>query len=65
MYFIPKVQIDNIEALVQIMAWRLPGNKPLSGPMIAYWRIYALADLNYLMMYIYTSLGLNEFKCCL
>ena len=28
--FVPKVRINNIPALVQIMAWRLPGDKPLS-----------------------------------
>ena len=32
--FVPQGPIDNIPALVQIMAWRLPGDKPLSGPMI-------------------------------
>ena len=32
--FIPKVRINNIPALVQIMAWRWPGNKPLSEPMM-------------------------------
>ena len=32
--FVPKVPINNIPALVQIMAWRLPGDKPLSEPMI-------------------------------
>ena len=32
--FVPKVQINNIPALVQIMAWRRPGDKPLSEPMI-------------------------------
>ena len=31
--FVPKVQINNIPALVQIMAWRRPGDKPLSEPM--------------------------------
>ena len=30
--FVPKVQINNIPALVQIMAW--PGDKPLSEPMM-------------------------------
>ena len=47
--FVPKVPIDSIPALVQIMASRRPGDKPLSAPMIAYQRIYA-------------SLGLNELK---
>ena len=32
--FVSKVPIDNIPALVQIMAWRRPGDKPLSYPMI-------------------------------
>ena len=30
--FIPKGPINNIPALVQIMAWRRPGDKPLSEP---------------------------------
>ena len=32
--FVPKVPINNIPALVQIMAWRQPGDKPLSEPMM-------------------------------
>ena len=32
--FVPKVQINIIPALVQIMAWRRPGDKPLSEPMM-------------------------------
>ena len=32
--FVPKGPINNIPALVQIMAWRRPGNKPLSEPMM-------------------------------
>ena len=32
--FVPKVPINNIQALVQIMAWRWPGDKPLSEPMM-------------------------------
>ena len=32
--FVPKVPINNIPALIQIMAWRLPGDKPLSEPMM-------------------------------
>ena len=45
----PKVSINNIPGLVQIMAWRRPGNKPLSEPMM-------------LNLPIYASLGLNELK---
>ena len=32
--FIPKGPINNIPALVQIMAWRRLGDKPLSEPMM-------------------------------
>ena len=32
--FVPMVPISNIPALVQIMAWRRPGDKPLSEPML-------------------------------
>ena len=32
--FVPKGPIGNIPALVQIMAWRRPGDKPLSEPMM-------------------------------
>ena len=34
--FVPKVPINNIPALVQIMAWRRPGDKPLSEPMMVW-----------------------------
>ena len=32
--FFPRCPINNIQALVQIMAWRRPGDKPLSEPMM-------------------------------
>ena len=32
--FLPKGPIDNIPALVQIMAWCWTGDKPLSEPMV-------------------------------
>ena len=34
--FVPNDLFTNIPALVQIMAWRRPGNKPFSEPMMAY-----------------------------
>ena len=34
--FVPKGPINNIPALVQIMAWRRPGDKPLSEPMMVW-----------------------------
>ena len=48
--FVPKGSVNNISALVQIMAWHQPGDKSLSESMI----------LNY--QCIYASLGLNELK---
>ena len=32
--FVPKGRINNIPSLVQIMAWRRPGDKPLSEAMV-------------------------------
>ena len=32
--FVPKVPVNNISALVQMMAWRRPGDKPLSETMM-------------------------------
>ena len=32
--FVPKVRINNVSSLVQIMAWRRPGDKPLFEPMV-------------------------------
>ena len=32
--FVPRGSINNIPALVQIMAWRRPGDKPLPEPMM-------------------------------
>ena len=32
--FVPKGPITNIPAMVQIMAWRRPGDKALSEPMM-------------------------------
>ena len=32
--FVPKGPMNNIPTLVQIMAWRRPGDKPLSEPMM-------------------------------
>ena len=49
--FVPEVPIYNIPALVQIMAWRRPGDKPLSETMLVS-----------LPTHIYASLGLNELR---
>ena len=49
--FAPKGPINDIPALVQIMAWRWPGDKPSSEPMMVS-----------LLMHIYASLSLSELK---
>ena len=50
--FVPRDPINNISSLVPIMAWRRPGDKPFSEPMM-------VSSLTHL-----TSLGLNEIKIC-
>ena len=50
--FVPKGPIDNIPALVHIMAWRRPGDKPLSESMMVRSPTHKNA-----------SLGLNELRC--
>ena len=47
--YVPEGPNNNIPALVQIMAWRRSGDKPLSEPMIVYWCIYASFGFNELM----------------
>ena len=34
LHFVPKSPMNNVPTLVQIMAWRRPGDKPLSEPMM-------------------------------
>ena len=34
MKYVPGSPIDNTPALVQVMAWCRPGNKPLPGPVM-------------------------------
>ena len=51
--FISKVRINNIPALVQIMAWRQPGDKPLSEPMMS-----LVADA-------YMRMNMNEAEWCI
>ena len=50
--FFPKGPINNIPAVVQIMAWRRSGDKPLSY-LNQWWLVYRR---------IYASLSLNEFE---
>ena len=48
--FVPKIWINNIASLVQIMAWRRPGDKLLYEPMM----------VSLIILRIYASFGLKE-----
>ena len=50
--FVPKGPVNSIPALVQIMAWRRPGAKPVSESMMVS-----------LLTHIYASPGLDELNC--
>ena len=60
--FVPKGLNNDIPSLVQIMAWRRPGDKPLSEPMIV-----SLVTHIYIYVYIYIirhSASLSELEFC-
>ena len=51
--FVPKDPIKNIPALVKTMAWRRPGDKPLSESMV----VRLTTHINNLHMYNIATLG--------
>ena len=61
--FVPKGLINNIPALVLIMAWRRPGDKPLSEPMMVrslthiYMRHSASMSLENLLTHVFFFLN--------
>ena len=55
--FVPTGPINNIPALVQIMAWRRPGDKPLSEPMLVSLLAHICITLPQLVKYMMTSLA--------
>ena len=62
MKFVPKGPINIIPALVQIMAWRRPGDKPLSEPMMVSLTTHiCVTGLNELIMHtlVYCSILLG------
>ena len=46
--FVPQGSINNIPALVQMMPWHRPGNKPLSEPMMVSLLIHIYAYMHHL-----------------
>ena len=62
--FVPKVRINNISALVQIMAWRRPGDRPLSEPMMASILTHiCVTRPQWGKLYIYFSESLGCLEC--
>ena len=60
--FVPKDRINNIPALVQIMAWRRPGDKPLSEPMMVSLPTH-ICGLNELMQKLHFSCISDQLGC--
>ena len=58
---VAKSPINNIPALVRIMAWRRPGGKPLSEPMMA--SLPVTTRFQRILQYIY-KLNLCIIGCC-
>ena len=65
--FVPNTPIIDIPALVEIISWHRPGNKPLSEIMMVwYWCIYGHSvSYNGIPIYISTSLDYIFFVCLL
>ena len=58
--FVPKGPINNIPALVQIMAWRRSGDKPLSEPMMVSLSTHICVTRPQWVNKIYSVLVLNK-----
>ena len=57
---VPGGSINNISALVQIMAWRRPGDKPLSEPMMVCLLTHICVTRPQWVNYVYH--GINPFR---
>ena len=60
--FVPKGPINTIPALVQIMAWRRSGDKPLSEPMMVRLPTHICVTRPQWVNHIHTSTHINIFK---
>ena len=65
--FVPKGSINNIPALVPIMAWRRPGDKPLSEPMMVNLPMYICINrpqwVNAAKLKMYAPCYPNQWLC--
>ena len=57
--FVPKGPINKIPALVQIMAWRRPGDKPLSEPMMASSTTHIVTRHQWVKHFLWNCPGMN------
>ena len=56
MKFVPRGPINNIPALVQIIAWRRPGDKPLSEPkMVSLTRHICVTRPQWVKLFLFTK----------
>ena len=55
--YVPWCLIDNMSALVQIMAWRHPGDKPLSEPMLIQFTIVYMQHYGKISSWSFTPNG--------
>ena len=68
--FVPKVPINRIPALVQIMAWHRPGDKPLCEPMMVWlpthicvtWPQWVNICIGYMYLFIISSRIIPVFR---
>ena len=62
--FVPKVRINNIPALVHIMAWRRPVDKPLSEPLMVKLLMYICHSASMRLCYLqWTGNGETALQC--
>ena len=62
--FVPKVPINSIPALVQIMAWRRPGGKPLFEPMMVSLLMHICVTRSQWVNCKHTRPGPESARCC-
>ena len=61
--FVAKGPFDNIPALVQIMAWHRPGDKPLSEPMVVILLTHICVNWNFVRILLDGALQI--LPCCI
>ena len=60
--FVPKGLINNMPALVPIMAWRRPGNKPLPEPMMVRLDGLSVSRARWVIQVMYATKPIKEIE---